>query len=98
MKKLLKSGLFVFGFLLLLQTVLAASCTVNGEEVPCGSFPWWIFIVFFVVGIAFFIFWVKMIIHAAKSDNPNKLVWILIIVLTGLIGAIIYYFVVKRNE
>jgi hypothetical protein len=46
------------------------------------------------------IFWVKMIIDAAKRQFPkpnDKLMWILIIVFTSGLGAIIYYFAVKRR-
>jgi len=48
-----------------------------------------------------FVIWLLMLIDCAKRDFcPNKendkLIWILVIVLVGWIGAIIYYFVVKR--
>ncbi len=46
------------------------------------------------------VFWIWMIIDCAqrnfKKDN-DKIVWILVIVLAGVIGAAIYYFVVKRK-
>lgn len=46
------------------------------------------------------IFWVWMIIDCATnepSSDTNKIVWILVIVLTHLIGAAIYFFV-RRPE
>ena len=58
------------------------------------SFIW---IAAFIFGI---IFWVKMIIDAAKRQFPkenDKVVWILVIVLASFIGALIYYFVVKKK-
>lgn len=79
------------------QTALAA-CYVNGEQIPCGSFPWWIFIIIFGAAIFFFVFWLKMLIHAIKSPNPGKVGWVILIVLTQVLGAIIYYFAVKRSE
>jgi hypothetical protein len=47
-----------------------------------------------------FIFWILMLIDCAKrkfKTDIEKIVWILIIIFVGLIGAIIYYFVVKRK-
>ncbi|MBI2146571.1 PLDc_N domain-containing protein [Candidatus Woesearchaeota archaeon] len=51
--------------------------------------------------IALFIFWVMMIVDVAqrKFPEPNQqLIWILVVVLAGYIGAIIYYFVIKRKD
>jgi prolipoprotein diacylglyceryltransferase len=51
----------------------------------------------FVFAVWSVVFWIRMLIHVAKHDVENKVVWILIIVLTGILGAIIYYFVVKKD-
>lgn len=48
------------------------------------------------VGIAASVFWVVMIIDCATkepAEGNDKLTWILTIVLTHWIGALIYYFV-----
>ena len=76
----------------------SAACMVNGEEVPCSSFPWWIFVIIFAVAIFFFVFWIKMLIHAIKTESENKAVWIILIVVLQLLGAAIYYFAVKRKS
>lgn len=53
------------------------------------------------VAVLSFVFWIWMVIDCAqrkfKSEN-DKVVWILVIVLAGIIGAAIYYFVVKRKS
>lgn len=58
-------------------------------------------VVLFVVGLGFLIwstvFWILMITHAAKHNIENKAKWIVLMVFTGLVGALIYYFVVKRT-
>ncbi|MEM4240312.1 MAG: PLD nuclease N-terminal domain-containing protein [Candidatus Woesearchaeota archaeon] len=55
----------------------------------------------FALFLAMFALWIWMIIDCAqrkfKSDS-EKVVWILVIVLLGWLGAIIYYFVVKRKK
>ena len=44
------------------------------------------------------VFWVAMLIDALKSDmdSGEKLVWVLVIVFTHVLGAGVYYYAVKR--
>ncbi len=52
-----------------------------------------------VIGISLWalIFWLRMLIHAASKSVPNKPLWIIILIFTGIIGAIAYYFTVKKQ-
>jgi hypothetical protein len=90
------------------RTALAAmTCTVNNQEVPCeelgnqvsGFLSWGLGILFLFMGIGIWatVFWIMMIVHAAKHDIQDRGMWIILMVFTGIIGAFIYYFVVKRN-
>ncbi|MBS3080783.1 PLDc N-terminal domain-containing protein [Candidatus Pacearchaeota archaeon] len=48
-----------------------------------------------------FVFWILMIIDAAKrkfKNDNDRVIWILIIVLLGMLGAIIYYFAIKMPD
>jgi DMSO reductase anchor subunit len=57
-------------------------------------------LIFMAIGVLATVFWVWMIIDVAKNepDNGNdKIVWILVVVLAGVIGAAVYYFV-RRPE
>ena len=54
------------------------------------------FLLFAAVALAASVFWVLMIIECATkepAEGNDKLIWILIIVFTHWIGALIYYFV-----
>ena len=54
------------------------------------------FLVFFVLGVGGTILWIWMIVDCATkepSEGNDKLIWILIIVLTHWIGALIYLLV-----
>lgn len=51
----------------------------------------------FVLGILSTVLWIWMLIDCAQRDFKDKTVWILIIILTGIIGAVLYYFLVKRK-
>ncbi len=56
---------------------------------------------FLAIGIGGFIFWIFMIVDVVQrkfDKEDTRLMWILIVVLTGLIGAIIYYFMVKDKD
>lgn len=59
------------------------------------------YLLFFAVAIAAFVLWILMLIDAAQRANweneNDKTVWILIIVLTGGIGALIYYFMIRKK-
>ncbi|WP_345785353.1 PLD nuclease N-terminal domain-containing protein [Thalassobacterium sedimentorum] len=51
-------------------------------------------------GIGAFAFWIWMLVDCLKyesSDGNDKLVWVLVIVFTNWIGALIY-FLVRRGE
>jgi len=52
------------------------------------------------IGIGFFAFWIWMLIDCLKyeeEENNNKIVWVIVIVFTHWIGALIYFFV-RRSE
>ena len=69
-----------------------------------GGLFLFIFIIWFsiiILCILGFIFWIFMIIDVAKRDfkqENDKIIWILVVILAGIIGALIYYFVIKRPD
>ncbi|HLC52402.1 MAG TPA: PLD nuclease N-terminal domain-containing protein [Candidatus Nanoarchaeia archaeon] len=96
--------------LLILLTIVmavplaAAECTRNSVVVSCSELTgffvgmaifWFLFM---VIGIAGTIFWILMLIDCIRYERNDKLVWVLVILLTNLLGALIYYFVVKRSR
>jgi hypothetical protein len=49
-----------------------------------------------VIGIACFVFWIWMLIHAIKNKgltDTEKIIWVLVIVFLHVLGALIYFFV-----
>ena len=68
----------------------------GGEILVLGMF-------FFIglVSLALTAFWIWMLVDALtnKSLKDNdKLIWVLVVVLTHFIGALIYFFVGRRSE
>jgi Phospholipase_D-nuclease N-terminal len=73
---------------------LAKFPSLTGLERTIGDMLGGLFFLVFVVGGT--IFWVLMIIKCAtkeSSQGNNKLIWILIIIFTHWIGALVYYLV-----
>lgn len=57
---------------------------------------WLLWITLIIGGL---VFWVMMLVDAAKREYPksdDRVVWILVVAIAGVVGAIIYYFAVKR--
>jgi len=63
---------------------------------------WFLFVsLIMLVNIGGLVIWIIMLIDCAKRDFPeenDKMVWILVIALTSWIGALIYYFMIKRKD
>ena len=62
-----------------------------------------IFLILFaiVIGVLLLIFWIWMLIDCLKRDfrkDVEKIVWVLVIIFLHVLGAAIYYFVVKISE
>ena len=62
--------------------------------------------VFILVALLLLVFWLWMLIDCLKrpddkfaiGGNNAKLIWVIVIIFTGIIGAVIYYFLIKRKE
>ncbi len=50
-----------------------------------------------ILALASCVFWIVMMVHAISKPIKSKAVWILILLIFGVIGAIVYYFAVKRE-
>jgi len=57
-----------------------------------------IWIVSMIIGLLLFILWLLMLIDCIKRDFSQKTLWIVLLIILGWIGAIIYYFAVKRKN
>lgn len=74
-----------------------------GGKMPDISFlaiPLFMFLLFFGIGIIGTIFWIWMLIDCATkepSEGNDKLIWILVIIFTHLLGALIY-FLIRRPK
>ena len=111
-KKTVKIIILIMSFILL-TTLAITSCSSEEAAVAAGGTAalglagiWICFIVvFWLIGIFLFVVWIMMLVDCAKRDNsefPNagentKTMWLLIVILASGVGAIIYYFVVRKK-
>lgn len=99
--------LWLFGSLLFYPNLaLAESGSTGGAAVGAAFGIFFIvimvfYMLFIAAAIAGFVFWIIMIIDVAQRTNweneNDKTMWILIVILTGVIGALIYYFMVRKK-
>lgn len=108
-----KLYMFLAPLLLLSSLALAGMMDWNGNMMGWGSgmmggwwwpfgIGWGIFGVFvFIIWILALVFWIWMLVDAVTrkfDDNIEKLIWVVVIVFLNIIGALVYYFVVKARE
>ena len=51
----------------------------------------------YVIGLLCFIFWIVALIDCIGSSNPNKLLWVVIIILLPFLGTILYFIMGKSR-
>ncbi len=83
-----------------LYTPPSPECTMDivGFASIIAIFSFVLFVV--LLPLAGFAFWVWMLIDCVQrrfKDDTDRLVWVLVIVLLSVVGAIIYYFAIKRG-
>lgn len=60
-----------------------------------------IFFLLFVVGIVMFVVWIAALIDVLKSEfrgENDKLLWAVVVILGGMIGAILYFIIGKNYK
>lgn len=68
------------------------------QQIPVGTL---LFILFAIVWLALVIFWIWMLIDAIKNpalDDTQRIIWVLVVILLGWLGAIIYYFAGRQRS
>lgn len=63
--------------------------------------PIFLFMCMGIVGFSLLAFWIWMLVDCIKHESDegnNKLIWVLVIIFTQLLGAIIYFFVQRRER
>ena len=51
----------------------------------------------YILSILWFLLWIVAIVDCVKSSNPNKVVWIIVIILVPYLGSILYFLLGRKN-
>lgn len=51
----------------------------------------------YLISVLCLIMWIVALVDCLKSNNPNKLVWVLVIILLPLLGSILYFLLGKSK-
>jgi phosphotransferase system glucose/maltose/N-acetylglucosamine-specific IIC component len=54
-----------------------------------------------ILSIGLFIFWIKMLIDVCTrkfNNTTEQIIWVIVIALMHLLGALVYYFMVKKTN
>jgi len=83
-------------------------CTLNGHIVPCEQlqkkafsffkYIAWFGVIIFILGIAWTVFWILMLIDIIKYEEKDKTLWIFILVFLNVLWALVYYFTAKKHR
>jgi prolipoprotein diacylglyceryltransferase len=79
----------------------AAGTAALGIWAAFMGFFWIFYCLMLIVGLIFFVIWIWMLIDClSRKEYPgdnDKMLWALVIIFAGIIGAGLYYFLVKRK-
>mgnify|MGYP003982043035 CR=1 FL=1 len=80
---------------------MAEPTSAAAGSLAVGFIAFFIFLWFVIIALSIFlfVFWILMIIDVAKRNFKNendKIVWILIVALLSWVGALVYYFAIKK--
>lgn len=45
----------------------------------------------YLLSVVWFVLWVVALVDCIKGNNPNKIVWIIVIILLPFLGSILYF-------
>tara|TARA_Y100000310_G_C20659484_1_gene803892 strand:- start:1206 stop:1457 length:252 start_codon:yes stop_codon:yes gene_type:complete len=74
---------------------------LQGFNIGTGILGLILLFMMITIPLALLIFWILMIIDCIKrkfKEESEKIIWILILIFLGVIGATLYYFIIKRKK
>lgn len=52
----------------------------------------------YLLSVVWFILWIVALVDCLKSNNPNKVVWVIVIILLPFLGSILYFLIGKSRN
>lgn len=79
---------------------MAVSDIMMGQMPGLGFFVFPLILLVMLISLLLFAAWIWMIVDCAKRKkfrNGDRVMWILLLVLTGILGMVLYYFMEMRK-
>lgn len=51
----------------------------------------------YFLSILWFVLWIVALVDCIRSNNPNKIVWVIVIILLPFLGSILYFLLGRRT-
>jgi Phospholipase_D-nuclease N-terminal len=51
----------------------------------------------YLISVVCLILWIVALVDCLKSNNPNKIVWVIVIILLPFLGSILYFLIGKSQ-
>ena len=51
----------------------------------------------YLLSVLCFLFWIVALVDCLKGNNPNKIVWVIVIILLPFLGSILYFLLGKSR-
>lgn len=51
----------------------------------------------YLIAVLCFIMWIVALVDCIKSSNPNKVIWIIVIILLPFLGSLLYFLIGKSR-
>jgi uncharacterized membrane protein len=51
----------------------------------------------YLISVVWFIFWIVALVDCIRGGGPNKVVWVIVIILLPFIGSILYFLFGRSN-
>ena len=76
--------------------------SIHGRVRPYRASPWKpitsvLMNLNYLVAVLCFIFWIVALVDCIGSSNPNKVLWIILIILLPFLGTILYFLIGKTR-
>ena len=52
----------------------------------------------YLLAVLCFVFWIVVLVDCIRSNNPNKVLWIILIILLPFLGSVLYFILGKSSR
>jgi hypothetical protein len=52
----------------------------------------------YLISVLWFILWIVALVDCLKGNSPNKLIWVIVIILVPFLGSILYFVIGKSSK